>query len=79
MSETRGRKLKGQGFNDAESVGIGGVKVSGTDYQTVKDFLFEKGKEKGERIPLSGFASSVVSVIAEDIRNGKPMKRYLEK
>lgn len=73
------RKIKGQEFGDAESVGIGGVALKGTDYQTVKDFLFEAGKKKGERIPISRFSSAVLAVVAEDIRSGKPMKRYIEK
>jgi hypothetical protein len=79
-NETRGRKIKGAAFEGTELVGVGGVKVSGTDYQTIKDFLFEAGKKNGSgRIPLSRFASNVLTVIADDIRNGKPMKRYVEK
>lgn len=72
------RSAKGTDYTKKKIVLVGGAKVSGEDYQVIKDAVAKLGKneETGREMGVGAYLSKYLESLAADIRAGKRMKKY---
>jgi hypothetical protein len=72
------RQLQTTDFNTKEWITVGGAKISGADYQTIKEAVRSLGKNEatGKPMSVSVYLSDFLKSLAADIRAGKRMKKY---
>lgn len=72
------RQAKGTDFTKQKIVVVGGAKISGKDYQLIKDNVEKLGynEETGYAMSVSTYLASFLKATAADIRAGKRMKKY---
>jgi len=72
------RRKKTADFTEAEFVTVGGIKLPGPDYQTIKEAVrtLETNADTGMPMSLSAYLSRYLQSVAADIRAGKRMKKY---
>ena len=65
-------------FTKQSIVTVGGIKISGSDYQVIKDNVEKLGydQETGYAMNVSKYLAAFLKATAADIRAGKRMKRY---
>jgi hypothetical protein len=70
-------KNKSEDFSNNEFVTIGGIVITGTDYETIRKELNMIHNDKTNRaMSFSSYGSQMFTQLAADIRAGKRMRKY---
>jgi len=70
-------KNKSEDFTNHEFVTIGGIVITGTDYETIRKELNMIHNDKTNRaMSFSSYGSQMFTQLAADIRSGKRMRKY---
>jgi hypothetical protein len=70
-------KNKSEDFSNNEFVTIGGIVITGTDYETIRKELNMIHNDKTNRaMSFSSYGSQMFTQLAADIRSGKRMRKY---